>query len=92
MDNNLVLTEMKKLLSQKDYPCVAALQSYHRDDYRWRSYKNFGQVNQRPTLREDLLSYLKKYLETKSEFFTFWAIFEDQDTLSEEEFEKMLNG
>lgn len=85
-----VHAEMKKLITQKDYPCVAALQSYYHNDFRIKTYKGLGQHSQRPTLREDLLDYLKTYNENRSEYFTFWAVFEDQDLMDEEEFEKRL--
>lgn len=85
-----VHAEMKKLITQKDYPCVAALQSFYHNDFRVKTYKGLGQHQQRPSLRQDLLDYLKSYNENRSEYFTFWAVFEDQDLMSEEEFEKRL--
>lgn len=83
-------SEIGKLLSQKDYPCVAALQSFHRQDYWVRTYRDFGKKHQRPQLREDLLTYLEEYKKNRSEFFTFWAVFDDLEILNEDEFEKSL--
>lgn len=79
--------EIKRLLQQKNYPCIAALQSYHRKDYWLKSYENFGGCYQRPDLREDLLSYLSEYETSQSPFFTFWAVFNDVDNLDEDQFE-----
>lgn len=83
-------TEVKSLLAQRGYPCVAAVQSLHRNDFWLRTYTQFGKVHQRDSLREDLLQYLKKYKETRSQYFTFWTVFHDNDSYSEEEFEQFL--
>lgn len=81
---------IEKLIGQKNYPCVAALKSFHLGDYQIKTYRGMGQQSQRPQLRKDLLSYLQKYLETKSTYFTFWAVFEDSQFANEQEFEDHL--
>lgn len=82
--------EIKLLLSQKNYPCVAALQSFHRNDYWLKTYSNFGKVYQRNKLRNNLLQYIEEQAKNGSNYFTFWAVFKDMDDLSEDEFEKLL--
>ena len=85
-----VQAEIKNLLSQKNYPCVAALQSFHRNDYWLKTYSNFGKVHQRSELRNNLLQYIEEQAKNGSNYFTFWAVFKDMEDLSEEEFEKLL--
>lgn len=82
--------EIKNLITQKNYPCVAALSSFYKQDYEVNTYSKMGQLHQRPQLRNDLLSYLAQYLETKSTYFTFWAVFEDSFFNDEEHFEAGL--
>lgn len=79
--------EIKRLLQHKNYPCLAALQSYHRKDYWLKAYENFGEHDQRPELREDLLNYLDEYKKSSSPYFTFWAVFKDVNNLDEDQFE-----
>lgn len=85
-----VKTEINALLNQRGYPCVAAVQSLHRKDFWLRTYRDFGKVHQRASLREDLLHYLKTYKKTGSQYFTFWAVFRDEYPYSEDEFEQFL--
>ena len=79
--------EIKRLLHQKNYPCIAALQSFHRKDYHLKTYEHFGGYHQRPDLREDLLNYLSEYEKSGSPYFTFWAVFKDVNNLDEDQFE-----
>lgn len=78
--------EIKNLVSQKDYPCVAALKSYHKDDYQVGFYKDFGNGSSWRSLRNDLLFFLSEQKKTNSPYLSFWAIFDPTD-LSEEKFE-----
>ena len=87
---NHVDMEIKRLLTQKNYPCVAALQSYHRKDYWVKTYEDFGERYQRPELRRDLLSYLEEYKKTESQHFSFWAVFNDLKNLNEDQFEMQM--
>jgi FPC/CPF motif-containing protein YcgG len=82
--------QIKLFMSQKNYPCIAAIQSFALKDYRVRSYRDFGKIDQRAELRADLLDYLHEYLRTKSRYFTFWAVFADAEDLDEEAFERLL--
>lgn len=82
-------TEIKQLLMQKNYPCVAALKSYHNDEYFVGFYQKFGSGESWKDLRQDLLFFLKEQRKSSSIYLSFWAIFEDDD-LSEEDFESGL--
>lgn len=79
--------EIKRLLQQNNYPCIAALQSYQRKDYWLKCYENFGGYQERPDLREDLLNNLAEFEKSKSPYFTFWAVFDDVNNLDEDQFE-----
>ncbi len=82
--------QIKLLLDQKSYPCVAAIQSLHRKDYCIKTYTDFGKVYHRSDLRNELLKFLKNYQQTHSQYFSLWAVFEDYESLSEDQFEKLL--
>ena len=81
--------EFKTLVSQKDYPCVAALRSYHKDDYQVGFYGNFGTCGEWRNLRNDLLFFLQEQKKTKSIYLSFFAVFKES-TLNEDEFEQAM--
>ena len=85
-----VTKTLTQLITKENYPCVAAIQSINKQDFLVHTYKKFGQLHQRPALRNDLLAYLKRFKETRSTYFTFFAAFEDEKHLSEAEFEQNL--
>ncbi len=85
-----ILSKISDLLSQKNYPCVAALKSFHGKDFEIGTYKNFGSAESSLQLATDLMKYADQYAKNKSPFFTFWAVFPDALKLSDEEFEEKL--
>lgn len=81
--------ELRGLVSQKNYPCVAALRSYHKDDYQVGMYGKFGSGDSWRDLRNDLLYFLEQQKKTNSIYLSFFAVFEEQE-FTEEEFEAAL--
>ncbi len=85
-----ILNDLADLLAQKNYPCVAALKSFHSKDYEMGIYDDFGSTSSSLSLASDLMKYAQKYDESKSPFFSFFAVFKNQEPLSDEEFESRL--
>ena len=67
--------EIRSLVLQKDYPCVAAIQSVVRNDYMVGTYGQFGHGTHWQNLRADLLHYLELQRVTQSRYMSFWAVF-----------------
>ncbi len=88
--NSEIETQMKSLILQKNYPCVAALKSYHSDEYQVGIYEGFGKTTHWRELRNDLLYFLKEQQKTKSTYLTFWAIFPNSKISDEVGFESQL--
>jgi hypothetical protein len=84
-----VTEEIKALVSQRNYPCVAALRSYHKDDYQVGFYGKLGEGKHWRELRNDLLFFLQEQRRTSSIYLSFWAVFEEEE-LSEADFETLL--
>ncbi|MBX3034657.1 MAG: YqcI/YcgG family protein [Bdellovibrionaceae bacterium] len=82
--------EIARLIGQHHYPCIAAITSYHRDDYRLGFYGELGRGQAWRELRQDLLFFLNEQKTTSSPYLTFWAVFDPVPPLSEEEFEQRL--
>jgi FPC/CPF motif-containing protein YcgG len=85
-----VVQAMSKLLAQKNYPCVAALKSFHSQDYELGLYEAFGSAQSSLNLAEDLMAYAEKYEKNKSPFFSFFAVFSNIELMTDEEFESKL--
>ncbi len=82
--------DIKNLVLKPNYPCVAAVSSFLKQDYMSEKYKNFGSGECAPKLAEDLLRFKAEQRRLKSPFYSFWAVFEDSELTSEEDFEKKM--
>lgn len=80
---------IKNLVTQPHYPCVAALRSYHQDDYHVGFYGQLGEGDRWGELRNDLHFYLQEQKESDSTYLTFWAMFSGAE-YSEEDFEARM--
>ncbi len=67
--------EIRSFILQKNYPCVAAIQSVVRNDYVIGTYGQFGTGTHWHRLRTDLLKFLELQRATKSRYMSFWAVF-----------------
>jgi uncharacterized protein len=78
-----------QMLTQKDYPCVAAVKAFHTQDYEVGIYGSFGSGASWRDLRHDLLFFIEQQRQSGSIFLSFWAVF-DEKVLTEEEFERSM--
>lgn len=78
------------LLQQKHYPCVAAIQSFLKKDYKVGVYEDFGAGIHSYQLGKSLLQFRDQQQQTQSPFMSFWAVYKDRNGLSEELFEENL--
>lgn len=67
--------EIRSFILQKNYPCVAAIQSVVRNDYVRGTYGQFGTGTHWHRLRTDLLKFLELQRATQSRYMSFWAVF-----------------
>ncbi len=81
--------EIRSLIMQPSYPCIAATQSVVRQDYMVGIYNQFGEGKNWEKLRADLIQFLHRLSVTKSRYLSFWAVFDDPETaLTEGQFEE----
>ena len=78
---------IRNLVMQPNYPCVSAVSSFLKKDYMTESYPAFGSGEAAERLYADLLNFKNKQRRTQSPFYSFWAVFEDSEVTSEDEFE-----
>jgi FPC/CPF motif-containing protein YcgG len=81
--------ELRETVMQPNYPCVAAIKSYAKDDYQVGFYGRLGADGFARDLRNDLLYFLREQRATGSTYLSFWAVFDEAD-YSEEDFENRL--
>jgi uncharacterized protein len=79
--------EIRALILQENYPCVAAIQSVVRNDYVIGTYGPFGSGTHWHTLRVDLLNFLALQRATQSRYLSFWAVFTAQQQSPDNEIE-----
>ncbi|MGZ3694604.1 MAG: guanitoxin biosynthesis heme-dependent pre-guanitoxin N-hydroxylase GntA [Bdellovibrionota bacterium] len=89
-DREKTEADLSALMAQKNYPCVAALQSYKRDDYFVGFYDQIGTGTSWRDLRNDLGHFLSHQFQSNSVYLTFWALFPEQEALDEETFEQKM--
>ncbi len=87
-----VFKEMETLILQKNYPCVAAIQSFQKQEFGFGVYPDFGSAYSSLKLGQDLLDFKKEQQISHSPYLSFWALFPDSfsdrgKTLTEEQFE-----
>jgi uncharacterized protein len=70
-----IISEIRSLILQDNYPCVAAIQSVVRNDYVIGTYGQFGSGTHWHKLRADLLNFLELQSSTQSRYMSFWAVF-----------------
>lgn len=83
-------TWIADLLGQRHYPCVAALQSFHKSDYQVGFYGSLGTGGRWRDLRRDLLYFLSCQQASQSSLLTFWALFDESSPMDEDVFEQGL--
>lgn len=87
---SLIFQKIETFMQMKNYPCVAALQSFANREFMVGLYPHFGTRVGCKDLRQDLLFYLQRYQTSKSQLLSFWAIYESPPPRNEDDFEIKL--
>ncbi|WP_282123835.1 guanitoxin biosynthesis heme-dependent pre-guanitoxin N-hydroxylase GntA [Algibacter mikhailovii] len=91
---------MKPLLSHKerfekfvikdDHPCIMSKSVIGSNNYNLNSYEGFGSKAAARQILKDIEKYLKDYDFSNNDFFTFIAVFNNNQNYTEIAFEKLL--
>lgn len=90
MERFLIESDIHGLIGKKNYPCVAAIQALHRKELLFDTYENFGTGQSAMKLAERLIAFKKEQLTKDIPYLTYMAIFPQDSSLDEAEFEKNL--
>lgn len=85
-----LLQDIRHLIMKPNYPCVAAVSSFLKHDFMSGNYKDFGSGQCAAQLASDLLKFKTEQRRLKSPFYSFWAVFENDEVASEDEYEKKM--
>ena len=66
---------LSSLITQKNYPCVAAVQALFKKDYRIGIYGELGRGSRNRELGQDLMYFLHEQRRTHSEYLSLVAVF-----------------
>lgn len=80
--------EFKRLVSERNYPCVAARIAMKQNEYRIGVYSKLGEQSLIEELGRDLLVFQEEQQRSRSPFLSFLAVFNDARFESEEAFEE----
>lgn len=89
-DKEEVRNKFKEFIIDQDHPCVMAQTVFSMDQVDFHCYSNFGSKETAKKIFEDLENYISNYDFESKDFFTFFAVFDEQEMLSEERFEELL--
>ena len=89
-DTDSIEQALKDLISKKNYPCIAAIQSVAQHEYQIGVYEGFGSGMSAEQLSRDLNAFKRKQKATDSLYLSFFAVFKDPAFESEKDFEDAL--
>lgn len=82
--------DLSRLVGQKFYPCVAAVQSLAKRDYTVVEASAFGSGRERETIRRAILDFIAGWSKTRSTTFTLWITYPEDVVNGEDEFEERM--
>lgn len=82
--------DLKNLIGQKNYPCVAAVQALYKKELLYDVYEDFGSTKASFSLAQNLIRFKEKQLQTQTPYLTYFAVFPMDQATSEEDFENKL--
>lgn len=82
--------EFKEFILKKDHPCIMAQAVFRLENYRLKSYPKFGAKETAKMILTDLETYISAYDFTTNDFYSFVAVFDDNESYTEIEFENIL--
>ncbi len=88
--NQKIENEIITLVTQKNYPCVAAIKSVIEKEYRIGVYRGFGRGQNTLKLAQDLFLFQQEVQSSGSIYLSFWATFPFDVCENESRFEESL--
>ncbi len=82
--------ELDLLVSQPNYPCVAALRVLTQKDFRLEAFPELGSAASTASLAEGLSRFKAEQARSQSPFLSYLAVFESPQNIDEVEFENRL--
>ena len=82
--------QFKKFIINDDHPCIMSKNIVRSDNCDLNTYKGFGSKTVALKILNDLEKYLAVYDFSSNDFFSFIAIFDDDQNYTEIEFENLL--
>lgn len=84
------LTKLGELLTQPNYPCIAAVRAFQKGEVRIGEYSAYGSGASGARLRRDLAYFIREFLKVRSPFLTYCAIYDGESDFTEAAFENGL--
>lgn len=82
--------QFNRFILKNDHPCIMAQTVFSSENYKLSTYSGFGSETAASQILTDIKSYLEGYDFSTNKFFSFIAVFEDEKSYTELEFENLL--
>ncbi|WP_291515539.1 guanitoxin biosynthesis heme-dependent pre-guanitoxin N-hydroxylase GntA [Bdellovibrio sp. ArHS] len=90
MDISQVESDIHTLISQKNYPCIAAVQALFKKELICDIYTEFGSGLSARSLAKNLIEFKERQRSQKIQNLTYFAAFPEDIVTNEEDFEDKL--
>ncbi|ASD63499.1 guanitoxin biosynthesis heme-dependent pre-guanitoxin N-hydroxylase GntA [Bdellovibrio bacteriovorus] len=90
METHQIEADLKSLINQRHYPCVAAIQALHHRDYTFDVYEDFGTGDSRHRLALNLIRFKHEQRQSQVPYLSYFAIYPNDRANTEEEFERKM--
>lgn len=88
--DNAIELAFKDFVLTKGHPCIMAQTVFGQDHLDLHTYNEFPSRKTAKLIYKDLKKYIENYDFESNEFYTFLAVFKEQDSFSEIQFENAL--
>lgn len=82
--------QFNEFIIENDHPCIMAKTIFNLENYYLHTYSGLGTKTVASKILADIEIYLNNYDFSTNEFFSFIAVFDDNLSYTEIEFEKLL--
>lgn len=88
--DQIIASAFNDFILAEDHPCIMAQTVFNQNQVELHSYTEFPSRKTAKLIYSDIQKYLEKYDFGSNEFYTFIAVFKEQDSFSETQFETAL--
>lgn len=87
---SIIKEDFQRFISDKDHPCIMAKTAVKLDRVEIHNYCKMGSIDTAESIYKDILNYIENHDFESKLFESFIAVFSDEDSMDEKQFEFKL--